>query len=77
MTPYDIEDVSTNTLAEAEEAVMRVAHKQRPTTLEELRDSLEHSRVRFDRQILNLALLSLLNSNRLTLTPGRQLEVGE
>lgn len=69
------EMVAGNALSEAEEAVMRVAHRRKPSTLEELRDSLSHARVRVDQRILNLAILHLLNTHRLTLTADRQLRV--
>jgi predicted transcriptional regulator len=80
MTVYETgvdEVIADNSLSDAETAIMRVAHRRKPSTLEELRRSLAHSRVGVDQRIINLAILHLLNTNRLTLTADRQLHVSD
>ena len=74
----DVDDmIAADTLSDAEATVMRVALRHKPSTLDELRASLENARVRVDRQILNLAILQLLNTDRLTLTADRQLHISD
>jgi hypothetical protein len=63
-------------LERAEGFILRVAEHRNPVSLSELRRWLEEDAPQgLERSVLRLALWSLLNENRLELTPDRELRV--
>jgi hypothetical protein len=63
-------------LSNAEAFILDVAHRYHPSSLSELRELLEReSDGEIEHGLLRAALWSLLNQNRLELTPDRTLHV--
>jgi hypothetical protein len=67
-----------NALTQAEELILRVAreHEEETRSLGDLRNWLAHAEIPDDvRPFIRVALWSLLNENKLELTPQRELRI--